>query len=150
MLRVRSPDTYGRALTLCAILLLAASVFLPNGSYKGAGGLVSINALSAPFFDYGITELGVGVVAVLSVAAVWVRRRRPHQSALGTFIVFAGVLGLLLPDLWLRTTLTLTAGATSRTVPVTLALGFWLNLSTVLVIVLISSVAMLSQPRQLL
>lgn len=130
---------YGRAVTISLIVVLAASVFLPNGSYRLGGAVVSINALAAPFKDYGTSELGVGVIAVLIIGVLWFTRRRHQKSEYGTMFAYAGILGLILPDLWLRNTMTVTDGTRSRTVDVKFEYGYWLNISIVVVLLAVSS-----------
>ena len=74
----------GRAITIGLSVVLAASVFLPNGSYRSGSAVVSINALAAPFEDYGSTEFGIGVIVMLIVGALWATRWRPQHSEFGT------------------------------------------------------------------
>ncbi|HEV3188305.1 MAG TPA: hypothetical protein VGZ04_09720 [Acidimicrobiales bacterium] len=136
---------YGRALTLSLSVALALGVFLPNGSYRISGNVVLLNALSAPFSDYGSSELGVGVIVLVVVGALWATRRRPKQSELGAVIAYAGILGLILPDLWLRNTTTVTNGAHARTMNVSFVYGFWINLSVVVLLVTVSSLLVVQE-----
>ncbi|MHB8380075.1 MAG: hypothetical protein ACYDB2_09215 [Acidimicrobiales bacterium] len=148
MQRSGSVVHYGRTVTLSLSVVLAATVSLPNGSYRLGRTLVSVDALSPPFSDYGSSELAIGVVVVLVIGGLWATRRRPKQSDFGTVVVYAGILGLILPDLWLRNTLTLSAGAASRTVGVQVAYGYWLNLSIVLAVVAVSAFVVWNERRQ--
>jgi len=136
---------YGRALTLGLSVALALGVFLPNGSYRIGRDVVLLNALSAPFNDYGSSELGVGVIVLLVMGALWATRWRPKQSELGTVIAYAGILGLILPDLWLRNATTVTNGTHARTLNVRFEYGFWVNLSAVVVLLSASSILLLQE-----
>jgi hypothetical protein len=148
MKHVRTAVDYGHSVTISLVVVLAASVFLPNGSYRSGGAVVSINALAAPFKDYGSSELGVGVIAVLIFGVLLFTRRRPQRSEYGTVLVYAGILGLILPDLWLRNSMTVTEGTRSRTVDVTFEYGYWINFSIVVVLLSVSSFFLWNERRE--
>jgi hypothetical protein len=147
MERARTVTNHGRAITIGLSVILAASVFLPNGSYRSGSAVVSINALAAPFEDYGSTEFAIGVIVMLIVGALWATRWRPQHSEFGTVAAYAGILGLILPDLWLRNSMTVTDGTGSRRVDVNVEWGFWLNISIVVVLLVVSSFFLWSEHR---
>jgi hypothetical protein len=62
-----------------------------------------------------------------------------------TVVVYAGILGLILPDLWLRNTTTVTTGAHARTFGVGFEYGFWANLALVLALLTVSSLLTLQE-----
>ena len=140
--------TNGWAAAEALSLILVAIVFLPNGSYRSGGSVVHINALTAAFGDYGSLEFGLVVVVALLTILQRVRHwRKPRRSAWGFIVVYAGVLGELLPDSWSRNTISVLKGARYQSVDVKLQYGFWLNLALVAGILIISSVVLWREPR---
>ncbi len=146
--RLSAVVRYGRIAVVTLGLILVAVDFLPNGSYWTGGSVVHINALSSPFGDYGVTEVCiVAVVAVLTFLTWAWHRRRARKSAWGSVFVCAGLLGILLPDLWTRNTISVSKGAGYHVIGVKLQYGFWLNLSLVAILFIISSAVLWNEPR---
>ena len=139
---------YGRSAVIALALILVAVDFLPNGSYQSGGSIVRINAMSSPFVDYGGTEIGVVIVVAFLALLAWASHwRGVPWSAWGSVAVVAGLLGTLLPDLWTRNTISVLKGLGHQVLSVKLQYGFWLNLSLVLTILLVSSFVLWNEPR---
>jgi hypothetical protein len=146
--RLSAVVKYGGIAVVGLSLILVAVVFLPNGSYWSDNSVVHINALSSPFDDYGGTEVGVVIVVALLTFLTWVRHwRGVRKSVWGAVFVCAGLLGTLLPDLWTRNTISISKGVGHQVIGVKLQYGFWLNLSLVATLFIISSVVLWNEPR---
>jgi len=146
--RVVAAVKYGRPAVFGLSWILAAVVFLPNGSYSSGSSVVHLNALSSPFVDYGGYEVGVVVVVALLTVIVLLRGwRLPRQSAWGFVFGYAGVLGFILPDLWTRNAISVLNNLKYHDFSVKLQYGFWLNLSLIATLLIISSVVLLNESR---
>ncbi len=139
---------YGRIAIVALGLTLSTIVFLPNGSYIWGRSVVRINALSSPFSDYGIVEVSVVVVMVMLTLLTWARQSRGGRiSAWGSVYVCAGLLGILLPDMWQRNIISLPQGGGYKDIAVKLQYGFWMNLTLVATALVISSIVLWNEPR---
>ncbi len=135
--------TYGRIAIVALGLTLGTIVFLPNGSYISGRSVVRINALSSPFSDYGVVEISVVVVVVLLTLLTWARQSRGGRiSAWGSVFVCAGLLGILLPDMWQRNIISVPQGVGYKDIAVKLQYGFWMNLTLVATVLVISSIVL--------
>jgi di/tricarboxylate transporter len=147
-MRLSAVVKYGRIAVVALGFILVAVVFLPNGSYWSGSSVAHINALSSPFVDYGGTEIGVVVVVAFLALIVWARRwRTVRTSAWGSVFVCAGLLGTLLPDSWTRNTISVSKGVRHQVIGVRLQYGFWLNLSLVATLFVISSIVLWNETR---
>ena len=110
--------------------------------------VMRINALSSPFSDYGVVEIGVVIIVILLTLLTrdeqW---RGGRTSAWGSVFFCAGLLGALLPDLWMRNTISVSHGVEHQIIAVTLQYGFWINLSLVVTLLIISSIVLWNEPR---
>ena len=147
-LRPSAVVKYGRIAVVTLGLTLGAVTFLPNGSYMSGRSVMRINALSSPFSDYGVVEIGIVVVVILLTLLTWARQwREVRKSAWGSVFICAGLLGTLLPDLWRHNTISVSQGVGHQFVAVTLQYGFWINLSLVVTLLIISSIVLWNEPR---
>lgn len=139
---------YGRIAIITLGLTLGVVTFLPNGSYMSGRSVMRINALSSPFSDYGVVEISIVVVVILLTLLTWARQwREVRKSAWGSVFICAGLLGTLLPDLWRRNTVFVSQDVGHQAIAVTLQYGFWINLSLVVTLLIISSIVLWNEPR---
>ncbi len=139
---------YGQIAMVTLDLVLGAVTFLPNGSYISGRSVTRINALSSPFSDYGVVEIGIVIIVILLTLLTRDKQwRGGRTSTWGSVFVCAGLLGTLLPDLWMPNTISVSPGAEHHIITVTLQYGFWINLSLVVTLSLISSIVLWNEPR---